>query len=99
MEWIGDFVVNKRKPLLVILTIMTLSVISFIPTFNVDDQFIEWFDQRISFRVDTDFATDNLVGPYNLEFSVGMVHQAVYRNRCISSDWRHSLSGCVPSLM
>jgi len=71
MEWLGDLVVSRRKSLLVVFAVLTLLVTSFIPSLKVDDQFVEWFDERIPFRADTDFATDNLTGPYNLEFSVG----------------------------
>jgi|TARA_Y100000310_G_scaffold345775_1_gene469692 hypothetical protein len=71
MEWFGDFVVSKRKPLLVMFTATTLGVVSFIPTLTVNDLFVEWFDESTSFRVDSDFASDNLIGPYSLEFSIG----------------------------
>ena len=53
------------------MTAAALLVMAFIPTIKVDDRFVKWFDESIPFRVDTDFATANLVGPYTLEFSLG----------------------------
>ncbi len=71
MDWFGDLVVSKRKPLLVTFAVMTLVVVSFIPSLTINDLFIEWFDESVPFRADTDFASDNLIGPYSLEFSIG----------------------------
>ncbi len=71
MEWFGDFVVTKRTPLLWGVAAVVLSVIAFIPRLEVDDRFVKWFDESLSFRVDTDFATANLTGPYTLELSIG----------------------------
>jgi uncharacterized protein len=50
--------------------IISLILISFIPRLELDDRFIQWFDKSVPFRVDTDFATANLTGPYVLEFSI-----------------------------
>ncbi|MEE9251370.1 MAG: MMPL family transporter [Alphaproteobacteria bacterium] len=71
MERFGDLLVTKRWPLLWGMTAAALLVMAFIPTIEVDDRFVKWFDESIPFRVDTDFATANLVGPYTLEFSLG----------------------------
>ncbi|NIS80527.1 MAG: MMPL family transporter, partial [Anaerolineales bacterium] len=70
MDRFGDFVVRKRKPLLWGLTAVALSIIAFIARIEVDDRFVKWFDESLAFRVDTDFATANLTGPYTLEFSI-----------------------------
>ncbi len=71
MDRFGDFVVAKRMPLLWGTTAAALLVIVFIPSIELDDRFVEWFDESLPFRVDTDFATANLIGPYALDFSVG----------------------------
>ena len=71
MERFGDFVVGQRAPLFWIMIAISLITISFIPRLDLDDRFIEWFDKSVPFRVDTDFATANLTGPYVLEFSIG----------------------------
>ena len=71
MERFGDFVVERRVPLFWGMLLLSLVVISFIPRLSLDDRFIQWFDESVPFRVDTDFATANLTGPYTLEFSIG----------------------------
>ena len=70
MDRFGDFVVTKRKPLLWGVCGAALLVMAFIPGIELDDRFVKWFDESVPFRVDTDFATANLVGPYSLEFSI-----------------------------
>jgi len=70
MERFGDFVVGRRVPLFWGMIVLSLVVISFIPRLELDDRFIQWFDESVPFRVDTDFATANLTGPYALEFSI-----------------------------
>ncbi len=70
MERFGDFVVGRRVPVFWSMMALSLIIISFIPRLELDDRFIQWFDESIPFRVDTDFATANLTGPYVLEFSI-----------------------------
>ena len=66
----GDFVVTRRTPLLWGMSAAALVAIAFIPRIELDDRYVKWFDESIPFRIDTDFATANLVGPYTLEFSI-----------------------------
>jgi len=70
MERFGDFVVGRRVPVFWAMMALSLVIISFIPRLELDDRFIQWFDESIPFRVDTDFATANLTGPYVLEYSI-----------------------------
>ncbi|GMT39882.1 MAG: RND transporter [bacterium] len=70
MDRFGDFVVERRVPLFWGIMALSLIIISFIPRLELDDRFIQWFDESIPFRVDTDFATANLTGPYVLEYSI-----------------------------
>lgn len=70
MDRFGDFVVGRRVPLFWGMMALSLVIISFIPRLELDDRFIQWFDESVPFRVDTDFATANLTGPYTLEFSI-----------------------------
>jgi len=70
MERYGDFVVDRRVPIFWGMMALSFIIISFIPRLELDDRFIQWFDNSVPFRVDTDFATANLTGPYMLEFSI-----------------------------
>ncbi|MFQ5508542.1 MAG: RND family transporter [Leptospirillia bacterium] len=70
MERFGDFVVARRIPLfwgmLVVIGLLTIGTSKLV--FN--DQFVEYFDDRYTFRTDTDFVTENLTGIYLMEFSL-----------------------------
>jgi predicted RND superfamily exporter protein len=70
LERFGDFVIARRWQLLWSVTAVMLFIIAFIPRLEVDDRFVNWFDESLPFRQDTDFATAHLNGPYSLEFSV-----------------------------
>ncbi len=70
MDRFGDFVVGRRVPLFWSMMVASLVIIAFIPRLELDDRFIKWFDESVPFRVDTDFATANLTGPYVLEYSI-----------------------------
>lgn len=42
-----------------------------IPTLAFNDRFVEYFDESVEFRQDSDFAANNLTGIYQLHYSVG----------------------------
>ncbi|MFV2055711.1 MAG: RND family transporter [Thiohalomonadales bacterium] len=98
MERFGDFVVHRRVPLFWSMMVVSVLIIFFIPRLELDDRFVEWFDQSIPFRVDTDFATANLTGPYVLEYSVesgeaGGISEPAYLQRLQNfTTWLRSQS-------
>ncbi len=71
MERLGNFVVVNRHRLLGIMGGITLAVVAFIPRLELDDRFVQWFDDSLAFRRHTDFASENLTGLYTIEFSIG----------------------------
>jgi len=70
MGGFADFVIRRRSTLLWSFTALTLLLVAFIPQNNINDNIWEYFDKTIAFRVDTDYASDHLVGPYYLEYSL-----------------------------
>ncbi|MES9968413.1 MAG: MMPL family transporter [Candidatus Thiodiazotropha sp.] len=66
----AEFVVRNKKRLLWGMGIVILLLISQIPNNRLDDQFVKYFDETISFRQATDYATDNLTGIYLIEYSL-----------------------------
>ncbi|MBW9268395.1 MAG: MMPL family transporter [Candidatus Thiodiazotropha sp. (ex. Lucinisca nassula)] len=66
----AEFVIRNKKRLLWGMGILILFLISQIPSNRLDDRFVEYFDETIEFRQDTDFATDNLTGIYLIEYSL-----------------------------
>lgn len=69
MTALGDFVVHKRKPLLWGMFAVSLLFISFVPKNEINDEFVEYFAPSVEFRADSDYASDNLIGPYTVEYS------------------------------
>lgn len=67
---LADFVIYRRKPILVTMSAVALALIALIPTIQLNDQWVEYFDHRIEFRNDAEFAIENLNGPYVIEYSL-----------------------------
>ncbi|MCH7549442.1 MAG: MMPL family transporter [Candidatus Krumholzibacteriota bacterium] len=70
VDRLGGFVVARRRPLLwgSVAVVMLLAV--FIPANDLNDEFVKYFDERIAFRVDSDYMMENLTGVYQVEFNV-----------------------------
>ena len=71
MDDLGSWVVKHRKPLLVVSSMVVFLLGSFLPSNELSDNFVKYFDERVPFRAHTDFTTDNLTGMYLVEYSVG----------------------------
>ena len=69
MDRLADFVIRRYRFLLVGVGLPALFLIAFIPTMNFNDQWVEYFDERIDFRVDSDEAMNHF-GLYPIEYSV-----------------------------
>jgi len=67
---LGDFVVGNRRKLLWGTSLAVVAIGAFIPANELDDRFVEYFDERIDFRTATDYTTQNLTGVYQIEFSL-----------------------------
>ncbi len=70
MDRFADFVVARRRPVLIGMAALVIGLIVFIPNNELNDEFVKYFDQRVPFRVDTDFTTENLTGLYNIAYSL-----------------------------
>ena len=82
-ERFGEVVIRLRLPILVGLTVGIAFLAVKVPTLEFNDQFVEYFDERIEFRRDSDFAADNLTGLYQLSYSIestgsGGIQEPVY---------------------
>jgi len=67
---LGDFVVRQRSRLLWVIAITVILLVSAIPRNELNDVFVNYFDDTISFRNDSDFTTDNLTGVYTIDYSI-----------------------------
>lgn len=67
---LADFVIAKYKLLFVGSIIVIGSLAAIIPQVVLDDNFVEYFDESIQFREDTDYIVDNLTGINTILYSI-----------------------------
>jgi len=70
MEWLANLVITRYRAILILFGATALGLIAMVPTINLNDQWVEYFDHRVEFRGEAEFAIDNLAGLYPVEFSV-----------------------------
>ena len=68
---LAGFVTRNYKPMLwgSAIAIIGISLLSLRNELN--DEFVEYFSERVKFRTDTDYISQKLTGIYNVEFSIG----------------------------
>ncbi len=69
MERVAEFVISKPRRILLTLGAASVLLITLIPSINLNDQWVEYFDERVEFRRDSDKALEHL-GMYPIEYSV-----------------------------
>ncbi len=70
LERLADWVILRRRGVLMSMGTVALVLIALAPTISLNDQFVRYFDHRVEFRNDADFAAENLNGVYIIEYSV-----------------------------
>ena len=70
MARFAEFVIANRRRLLVGMGLGSLLLISFVPQNELNDDFVRYFSERIEFRRDADFASENLSGLYLIDYSL-----------------------------
>ncbi len=71
MRRFGDWVIQRRKPLLWTNGGLILVLLLFLPLNQLNDVFVRYFDERVDFRQATDELDRHLGGLYRLDFSLG----------------------------
>ena len=66
----ADWVILRGRPLLLITLGVALTSTALLPRFTFNDRFVEYFDERMDFRVASDWASDNLTGIYIINYSL-----------------------------
>ncbi len=67
---LAEFVIHKRRALLWVMGIVIACFIALIPRNEMNDIFVEYFDESIEFRHHTDYVADKLTGLYTIQFSL-----------------------------
>ncbi len=69
MSSLAEFVIEKHRSLLFVVGSATLVLIAFIPQNEFSDQWVEYFDESVEFRRDSDLAMQHF-GIFPIEFSI-----------------------------
>jgi predicted RND superfamily exporter protein len=70
MRYFAEFVIRQRKRLFWGMIVVITALVAQLPRNELNDVFVEYFDESIAFRADTDYAADNLTGIYVIEYSI-----------------------------
>ncbi len=70
MDKLAAFVTARYRPILLAGLVVSASVIAMLPQVELNDQWVEYFDERITFRSDSNRAMKHMPGAYPVEFSV-----------------------------
>ncbi len=71
LERLAEFVIAKKKPVIIVSTLFILISSVLVFKNELNDEFIKYFSKDVPFRSDTDYISDNLTGIYTVEYSVG----------------------------
>ena len=67
---LASFVVGRYRPILATTATLSLLLTAFVPTLELNDEWVKYFDHRVQFRTDAEFGINNLNGIYFIEYSV-----------------------------
>ncbi|MEE9397816.1 MAG: MMPL family transporter [Methylococcales bacterium] len=70
IERLGQFVIRKKRSLLLGMSALVVALVACIPANELNDEYIKYFGESLSFRRDTDFAMENLTGIYYIDYSL-----------------------------
>ncbi|MGD8331842.1 MAG: MMPL family transporter, partial [Acidobacteriota bacterium] len=71
MARVSEFVIRNRRTLLWASAVVVMVFGLLVPANELSDEFVNYFDDSVAFRTDTDFVMDNLTGIYQIEHSLG----------------------------
>ncbi|MFT5397146.1 MAG: putative RND superfamily exporter protein, partial [Gammaproteobacteria bacterium] len=70
MAKFSEFVIAKKNPIFWGMMGLIILLVAALPRNELNDVFVHYFDESVSFRTDSDFTTENLTGLYNIEYSL-----------------------------
>ena len=93
MDKLGEFVVRNRKRLMYGMGGVIIVLVAFLPRNELNDVFVEYFDESVTFRANSDYLIDNLTGLYIIDYSIaagepGGVSNPEYQKELAAfADW------------
>ncbi|MFC1492945.1 RND family transporter, partial [candidate division KSB1 bacterium] len=70
LDFLPEIVIKYRRYIFIGSIFFIILMTALIPRNELNDQFIDYFDEDVKFRVDTDFTMENLTGIYYMGFSL-----------------------------
>jgi uncharacterized protein len=70
MDKLAELVIKNKNPLFYVSIVAALVISAFIIRNELNDSFVNYFDETIDFRIATDYTTKNLTGIYQVQFSL-----------------------------
>ncbi len=67
---LADLVTARHRAVLVVTGIVSLALVALIPRIDLNDEWVKYFDHRLAFRGDAEFAMEHLGGIYLVEYSL-----------------------------
>ncbi|MDX1335699.1 MAG: MMPL family transporter, partial [Gammaproteobacteria bacterium] len=93
---LAEYVINKRRSLLIGVGVVALILTAMVPRNELNDVFVEYFDKSINFRTHTDMVADNLTGMYFIDYSIpagdtgGVSDPEFLKKIQLFADWMRS---------
>lgn len=70
MTVLANFVINKRRVLLPLVSLVIIAFAFFVPRNELNDDFVKYFDETVPYRIGTDFMQENISGMTVLDISI-----------------------------
>lgn len=67
---LSNWVLSNRLSLVLMTFMIAISLMFLVTRNTLNDEFVKYFDESITFRTDNDFITENLTGIYQIEYSL-----------------------------
>ena len=66
----GEFVIKNHQRLLIITALISIILVALVPKNELNDIFVEYFDETVEFRRDSDYAAEHLTGVYYIDYEL-----------------------------
>ncbi len=66
----GEFVIKHHNRLLIGSAVISIALVSLVPSNELNDIFVEYFDESVEFRRDSDYAAEHLTGVYYMDIAL-----------------------------
>ncbi|MFQ5550528.1 MAG: RND family transporter [Gemmatimonadales bacterium] len=70
LETLAQWITRRHRAILLTAGLVTIILVALVPFVDLNDEWVKYFDYRVPFRHDAEFAIDNLNGLYPIEFSL-----------------------------